>query len=344
MRTRFPQVGIDFLFVKLHGMWSQALAGDALLRIVNSGQVDVLIRFLAQRGVEIATRVDVQKRLALRFIDDLARLRQWLDPGTAGFYGCLIEWHFIENLKTLLHYRFFPTQDVPVAWLLIESPHLPPLKPGPLLAATDMDVFWEQLPAHPIKETLRPILIAAESSRDLFTAECRLDQLYYQRLLDLARLTPAGVRNAALHLVRSEVDIANMVIVMRNARMYKLPAATVATLCLDGGLLLDGPGLNALAEGALAGEYLSLLPKPYRDLLQPLAGREPYLQEGALWNLLHRRAYATFMDYERPEGSLAAFPVLRQAEALNASRVYEGLRFGLAPAQIAGMMIGVSRV
>ena len=70
MSGNFADLGHDFLFAKLHGMWAKSISGDRLMRLIEGGRRDALGRFLAELGIDINNRAEVQKRLTQHLIDE----------------------------------------------------------------------------------------------------------------------------------------------------------------------------------------------------------------------------------------------------------------------------------
>jgi len=343
MQKVLSALGTDFLFAKLHGMWAKALAGDGLRRLAETGKIEALARALAPLGVDVGRRAEVQRSLTQYLIGELASVMRLTDAHTATFYERFIERYFFENLKTILHYHHFPDQEVGIESLLIDSPHLPQVDADALLAARNVNQFYRHFPEHAVKRELLPILVELADTRDLFVAECQLDQLYYDTFLRAAqRLTPS-TRGFGIELLRTEIDLNNLIVAMRNAHIYEMPTETVVGLFIPGGLLLHAGMLERFAAAPDVEAALAVLPPVYARILAPLTGAELYLSENALVSSLYRKAQMMFRDYNKPAASVLAFPFLMRFEVLNAGRVFEGLRFGLATDEILSMMIGGSR-
>lgn len=344
MRETFAGLSYDFLFSKLHGMWAQALAGDRLLKLVQGHRTQDLGRALSPLGVDVSNRAEVQKDLTRHLIDVLAGIRRLLDKRTGAFYARLIERYFFENLKTVLHYYYFPEQEVAIEFLLIDSPHLPHMDVDALLAAGHINKFFNRLPAHELNPDLLPILVALDDTRDIFVAESKLDQLYFAGLCSDTRRLPLAIRGIATELAGTEIDVNNLVTIMRNAHLYGLAAEDVAALCIAGGFVLDQTLCLRIAQAADENAMSDMVPPEYARILRPLAANELYVREHALWNHLYRRAHSAFADYDAPALSVIAFPFLKRFEVLNINRVFEGCHFGLEADEIDSMMIGVSHV
>lgn len=344
MPDMVANLSADFLFPKLHGMWARSVAGENLERLIHGGREETVARALSALGIDPSRRAEVQKQIVCAHIAELSAVRRLADPRTARFYGAFIERHFFENLKTVLHYHYFPEHGVSIQFLLIDSPELPHFDGEALLAARNTHQLFTHLPAHPCRESLLPLLVELEDTRDILAAESRLDRMFYAELLNAADRLPLSTRPLGRDLVRTEVDITNLVMVLRNLVMYRLGADVLRALCLDGGLHLSPNVLETLLGAKTVPALVAGLPRRYRGLLAPFVDAELYLSENALWNSLYRLAYELFTDYNRPAASVVAFPFLKRFEMLNIGRVFEGIHFGLGPADIQEMMIGAGHV
>ncbi len=344
MQPRFSSLSYDFLFPKLHGMWARSIVGTTLLKLIHDGRQDAVARVLAPLGINVGNRSEVQKKLTLYLIKELGAIMHLLDKRTGSFYAQLIERFFFENLKIVLRYHYFPKTDVNIEFLLIDSPVLPQPDVSALLEAKNLNQFFQHLPAHDCNKELLPILVELDDTKDFFVAESKIDQLYYQSLYAAAKRLPLSTRRIAKELLRTEIDIINLIMIARNAQLYHLPQDKLLSLCIPDGFLLGKGGLQQLAEASQEKLALEAVPPEYAKTLRPLAQSELYVSENALWNLLYRKAYKAFMDYGSPDRAIVAFPFLKRSEVLNLGRVYEGIHLGLSTETVTSMMIGVNDV
>ena len=344
MAELHANLGTDFLFPKLHGMWARSFSGESLQHLVQTGSEDALRRALAPLNIEIPRRQEFQRQLTRHFIGDIISVKRLLDRRTAGVYAAAIDRFFYENVKTMMHCHFFPKHDVDISFLLINAPGLPSFDAHHIAEAKTIHQLFLQIPAHPVRDALLPLLVALDDTRDILTAECHLDRLFYERFRAAAAALPHSMRAAGRSLVGTEIDIANMVMIFRNLDLYALPPKAMSALILQGGLVVGKDRLNALLECSSRAAAVATLPRTYRTMLLPIAEGELYLSENVLWNHLFGLALTGFRDFDRPSLSVVAFPFLKRAEMLNIGRVFEGLHFGLTPSDIMGMMIGVAHV
>jgi len=333
-------VSSEYLFARLHAIWAASLQGDALRSLIESRAESALHRVLNEWGVDPADRTRVQKRLFEHLIDHLGRIMTLCDPNMAAWYSVHVERFFFENLKTVLHYRYFPERDVDIHLLLVESPALPPLDPQALLEAPTVHRFYHLLPPFHGREAFLAILVELDDSKDIFRAEARIDRLYLQQMLSVAQALPGAEGEIAEELVRTEIDVSNALALLRNVSIYHLaPDLIEGILHPEGQVGLEtwrrltgAASVEAVREG---------LPAGLRNTLRGLDPGALHLWENALWNLLWRRAWTGFRDFGDPPKSIVVYPYLKWFQVLNINRVYEGFHFKLDSADVLEMMIGM---
>ena len=332
----------DFIFAKLHGLWANAVKGDVLDKLLRSGTPESLQRNLHAFGLDMPSREDFNKELMAREIGFLDRTARLLDNAAAEFYRALIAKTYYSNLKTMLHYRFFPEREAEVFWLLIEAPGLPSFNAEQLLEVSGTQAFIEQLPISSgmTSEALADVVLALEKDKEIMAAECALDRMCYANILAHAATVPIDMRATCMELVECEIDITNICMLLRNVKTYKLDGKRLERLWLRGGSQLSPEQLSQLATAESVQKVVSLLPKLYGNMLEPLKDSALFHSENRLWNHLYGLAAKAFRDFDNEALSIAAFPFLVHFEALNIGRVYEAVHFGIPTRDMQDMMIG----
>ena len=340
MKASHMNASSDFMFAKLHGRWASSFTENKIVRLVRGENIQVLARELAALPVSLEDRTQVQQQLNSHLIRELAGIRRFLSQGEAHFYTHFLDKFFFENLKTVLHYRYAATAEDDIRSLLVSSPVLEKFDIDELVEASSLHQFYRRLPDHPVKGEVLPILVELDSTRDLFVAESKLDILYYRSFLDAARELGRATRTTAEELVRTEIDISNAIVFLRNAAIYQLGRDTIRDLTIGGGMSIDAASIDKLLVCETRPEVEHSLPQPYGRTVGK-AGDEPlYMCENRLWTLLHMKAYEAFNDFGNPVRAAIAFPFLKRAEHLNLGRVFEGLYLKLAPRLVETMLIG----
>jgi len=344
MKTKHGSIPYAFVFTKLHSIWSLTLHGEQLEAMVLSHNNHQLLQTIERRGVDCTNPAEIQKNMASVMLGELVLIKSLLDSASQSFYDSFIRHYYFENLKTILRYRLHPDPGTDIHFLIIDSPALPRLNVDFLLAAQTVNQFFKLLPPTAEKMAILPILLDLEEKKDMFAAEVSLDRLYFAQLLDVAQNLPVTMRRPALNLGRLEIDIFNIIVLMRNAELYHIKPEAAASFFLPGGSRMTLRLFTKLFALQDSNRLISVLPTQYRDVLEPLAEVELYRRENAMWDLLYDSATRLFRDFGNPAASIAAFPFLKHFEVLNLGRIFEGFRFELPPADIRSMIIGIAHV
>jgi vacuolar-type H+-ATPase subunit C/Vma6 len=328
--------GQDFVFANLHGRRSGFLRGEGLRRIAQSGSPDVLLRAISGRGVKVASLDEARRELVRELGGELTRTMTMVDARTAAFHEAFLRRFWYEDLKTILHMRLLGEEESLAKGLLVDMPGLPRLSVSTLLAARNGAAFVAALP--PAEQGLAEVVDRLAEDGNIPRADTALDCRFFAGLLAAARRCPLSSRGLARELVEGEIDMSNLVTILRNRRTYHLPTAEVVSLCLP-----DGPAtskrLLELAEAKSLTDVADLLPRRQAACLR---GRElsdlPQIED-ALRQWLHRLACVGFRDYECPQRSSVAYPYLKWTETLNLGRLCEGMRFGLDATELSSLLI-----
>ena len=329
MRTSAAQYTDEFLFAKLHAVWSRAAVGTRMDELVRaSGDAAAFRRALESLGVPAVDVAAVPKALHMRLLADLGRIRNLAGDGGA-FYEAFIGRYFLENLKLLLRHRAGFLSAAELERLLVQGDGLEPLRLDVLLEARNTKLFHRALPSGPYTKAILPVLQEFDATDDLFLADTKLDRLFFRTLVAAADASPEGMREHAARLARLEADIFNLVTLLRNLELYRLPSEALAELLAEDGLLVSAGKWRELAAVADSARLVRQLPKRYAAVLAPLAEQPLPPREAALWAQLSDEALRTFRDFRDFGASIVAYPFLRQMETLNLIRLCEGVRMGV---------------
>ena len=316
----------EFLFAKLHAMWSGAAVGARLEELARTtGDAAAFQRALAGLGILAADPATIPQALHRRLVTELGHVRDLAGSGGA-FYDAFLGRYFFENLKLLLRHRSKRLSTKELDYLLIEGPGLPLLRLDVLLETQNTKLFCRALPAGPYTKAVLPIIEEFDAKQNLFLADTQLDRLFFRTLVIAAESAPAGMRESAVKLARLESEIFNLVTLLRNIDLYHLPPETITELLAEDGLHLSAKRLQELAGAADSAHLVRQLLGCYAKVLAPLADQPLPAREAALWLLFDEEALRTFRDFSTPGASIAAFPFLKQQETLGLVRLCEGAR------------------
>ena len=343
--ARFPiPTGNDFIFAKLHGLWGRAVHGERLRKLTTCVTEELFFQSLNNLGLQISQQDHFQKKIAAREIARLQDVIAWADAPTARFIHAKIRNIADENLKLLLNYRFLPEHEIPISELLVPIPGVEPYDYKTLLEAPNTEKFIELLPDCQEFPELPEIIRRLEQDGDFTASDCAIDSISFQQEMASARGLSFGLRNVAVELVGREIDITNLCMLLRNANMYHIENERLQKFWIPGGEILPLDKLCLLGELQTPGEVIDALPPPLGTMLLPFRDQELYRSEHALWNWLAQRAFQLFRDFTHPGYSILVYPYLLHFETINLGRIYEGIRFGMPPAVIQEMMVGLCPV
>jgi vacuolar-type H+-ATPase subunit C/Vma6 len=339
MNTDFDNLNADYLFPKLHLIWAQALHGERLAALVNSGSREALERILASLGVDCSDHREVQRQLASAMFRKIQPIAAILPGGMLEFYRLFLARHFLDNVKTVLRHRQ-GTEGLAAAdlqALLLDVPGFPHIETDAsgvlrLREGGTIPDAWRQ----EFKEVSEALL----STGDIFAAENRLDQFYWRQLMACLAGMPDELGDAVRSFVGQETDIHNVMIVLRSLKLYRLPADALRRSLLPGGRYLKAEGLDRIAAAISDEDLLAKLPEPLAGVVREALPRGLPVVEDALWEYLWGRACRLFRDYSRPELSVAVFPFMKWVEMQNLSRLHEGLYIGLPTEELRILVIG----
>ena len=134
MPLSIAQNSHDFVFALLHGKWANAVRGEALSRLLNSGTVENLLPQLQALGLDISRREAFHQDLAAQHVRKLADIAAMLDAPAAQYYHAIAQLTYFENLKTLLAARFLDDRHEDISVLIVQAPTLPQLNARAALA------------------------------------------------------------------------------------------------------------------------------------------------------------------------------------------------------------------
>ena len=332
----------DFIFAKLHGLWANAIRGDALEKLLQSGTPEALQRNLLEVGIDASKREGFHRNLLMREFNILSDISRLLDERSAKYYHAIMSKGYFEDLKTILHYRFFPEHNIGIEEMLTGLPGAPSGDVKELMASKGIDEFLSRIICDfgVEQKMLSDLMAKLEKEHDIMQAECALDQVHYDFVMKATATVPLDIGRAAREMTATEIDIENICMLLRNIRTYHLAEKRMASFWFKGGLSLDTARLTGLLPSRNVAEAVAQLPPVFQRMLEPFTGAELYLSENALWNHLYDKALRLFRDFDTPSLSIVAYPFLLRFETQNVSRIFEGIRFGIPARDLKDMMIG----
>lgn len=338
MTLTATNLSLDFIFPKVHGLWADSFFGERLDTLIRGG-LHGFGRAMAVRDVQVTRREEVQKRLTLNFIEELAGVRKFLPDDLARFYDGFIRRFFFEDVKTLVRAWHRKETGERLRDLLLLSDRFPKLSVEKMLAAKNINQFHRLLPEAALRDALLPILVELDDRDDVWLAESRIDRLTMNEFHRTAKALGGATRRAAIELTGMEIDIENIVLLLRKNGVADFPADRFESFVLENGKALTSRRVLELAELSNWAEVVERLPSEYSGPLRKMMDAEAHQQETALWRVFNRRALTWFRDFNHPALSAMVYPYLKRIETTNLARIFEGLHLRLDPTFIHSILV-----
>ena len=331
-------LSVDFIFPRLHGLWAKSFFGDRLNVLVRGG-LDGFGRALSDRDVQVTHRTEVQKRLTVHFIQELAGVRRFLSSGLVDFYEAFIRRYFYEDIKSVVRgwHRGEPNEEL--RDLLILSDEFPELPVEKMLSAKNVNQFYRLFPEAKLREAMLPILVELEDRDDVWLAESRIDRLMMAEFHAAASGLRGKGKRVARRLVGQEIDIENIILLLRKNSVADFPLDRLESFVLDNGFELDKGRVLELAKLESWNDVVERLPSQYAGILKKSFDSEPHQIENGLWCGFHKVLTDLFRDFNQPVMSAVVFPYMKRFEVMNLARVFEGLHLGLDPQFIHSILV-----
>ena len=336
------ELGADFLFAHLHAWWSRSAQGARLDDLSRAATTENFLHLLQNMGIAVIDEADkVTAALLLRHYECLTQLER-LCPAAARRY-VLMQRMVLEsdNLKALLNYRYFPERIGSYHDVLIKFPRAVADYDDVegLLSAPSTSQFIGMLPLVVKVPEVIAIIEQLDRDRNIMAAECALDNLAYQAEQASAEALPAGMRRVARELLTYEIDIINVMTLLRNANFYRMGHEELNVAWMNGGSRITHGLWARLADEKDAARVFAQLPSEFANVMRQHAGEELNQLENRLRSQLMRKARRYFYDAGNPDLALPAYTWMLRFETVNLGRIFEGIRFSLPARAIREMLI-----
>jgi len=323
------ETSLDFLNAKVRAIHSRLYEGDRLNELLRYRSVSELSGVLLD-GAAVASPATLERRLVERYAENLSLLWRYLPAPRDRVFIALGLRLQIENLKVILRAHAAgesgPLESLPVI-PLPEPYRWPQLeRRGPLTREQLLLAIPEPLVRMSAAEALvlygeKPIPIYLEAS---------LDRGYYSMLLQVYEALPAGDREDIGPLVALELDLQNLVFVLRSRVNYRLEAEMVTMLAARS-MESRRPAawVRTAAQKESARDIIAEAPVALRRLLAEVPAQLPEI-ERRLWQHYYGLAKTAYQQTFFTLGCPYAFAALKRMELANLITVVEAMRYELS--------------
>jgi vacuolar-type H+-ATPase subunit C/Vma6 len=323
---------LDYLSALLHGRRSRLAEAQRLQELCRVRTVPELGRALYPQP-EFQAAGELQRQLVQDLVGELAQLGAYLTGPGARLLDWLVARFEVENLKVLV--RGFITRRPLELLHLVSLPKEPALPTQALASAESWTEFVRLLPNGPLRESL-------EEAGDLegrpkpFFLEAALDRGYFRELLARAERVFGEDQKVVRDLVFQEVDMFNLMLVVRGKFHYGLTPASLLPLHVEGSgisrarfmAMLGETDLRAVARHAV-GRAVDALPPEPKGTGEGGTSLDPARLEALAWQRFQRLANAAFRRSPVGLGAVVGYAGLRRVEVANLITLSEAIRNGL---------------
>ena len=332
---------LDFIVAKARGMRGQIHEGPRLLALCELPNIRDLAAALAP-GRPIGDTIGLQRHLTAEHVASLHTILNHLDGWEARLFLAMLRRYQAENLKVILRCWAAKSDESLLAAYTVDVPASLALPAQDLMKSPDLETLIGRVPVNMLREGAFLGLAEFEESGRMFFVEAGIDKACFAELGRAADEARGEARDAVLGLVNLELDIYNVMLVLRGLFNYSLNFNKLRLFLAPFG---DHAGMNVLEDIRGAATLDAAALRVPAELLEP--GGAPLTGdsvETAMWRRLyhaaHRQYYASVLDF----GAVAAFHYIKRIELRNLIRISEHIRYGERGAAIRDNLIGLPRV
>ena len=316
---------LDFIVAKVRGMRGKLHEGPHLLALCDAANIRDLAATLAP-GEPIGDTIGLQRHLTAQHVAALHGLHRLLDGWEAGVFLAMLRRYQAENLKVILRCWAAKADESLLPAYTVDVPALLHLPTQDLLKSPDLETFIGRIPVASLRDGAMLGLGEFEESGRLFFVEAGIDKACFTQLNDAAEHAQGEARDAVLELVGLELDIYNVMLVLRGVFNYSLNFNKLRLLLAPFGGHADIQVLEGIRG---ASDIAGAVPHVPSALL----GRDEAPQtaedaETAMWRNLYRTAHRRYVSSVLDFGAAAAFTYIKRIELRNLITISELIRRG----------------
>jgi len=325
-----------FIIAKVRGMRGKLYEGEKLTRLCDAPGIEELAATLAP-GEPIGDTIGLQRHLTAQHVRALRSILVHLAGWRHELFLWMLRRYQVENLKVLL--RAWATHAEPslLARYTVDLPGAIGLPIQAMMNSPDLESVIRKIPVPELQAGAFTGLGGFEESGRLFFVEAGLDQGYLAELRRRSERVGEESRPAVRQLVGLELDIYNVMLVLRAMFDYSIPFNKVRGLFAPFGAYVGLRVLEQLRHAPDLDAAAGLVPPPALGATTPAPSAEAL--ETAMWQNLYRVAnrwyYSCVLDF----GAIAAFYYIKRVELRNLIRISEHVRYGERGAAIRDQLI-----
>lgn len=329
-------------YARMRALKGKLLSPEDLETLLKLDRLDEAIIFIGERmGVEVREAIpltQLEHRLKETLLIDMVKIGKFLDGEPSQILACLISEFERINLKTILRAKLTLTK-IPEGSLFQLGPYST-FAPEELMKATSVEECFNIL-----KDTVYkgPLVLMSESIRERreYLIDLALDRDYYRRLHAYISNLPFSERQNAERLLGTQIDVLNIIRLLRLKFNYSLSPEEMFHYMLPHGLRFTE---SVFWKVASSEDPLSTFPiKPYAKILLSCLHQEGDVVSAAevllnryLFNFTRRQIVRVSPFEITP---LLAFFLLKRFEIKDIVCILNGKKLGMKEDKIREYLI-----
>ncbi len=318
--------------------------GDALFRLCDAPNLADLAAVLAP-DQPVGNSIALQRYLTSQHIAALYTVAKQLDGWEGDMFLWMLRRYQVENLKIILRAWATKAPTSALSLYTVSVPEPLDLPAEMLMQQPTMQELVLAIPDPQIREGALMGLADFEESGRPFFIEAGIDKAYFHQLRKLAGDAPGDEEAAARKLIDLELDIYNVMTLLRALFNYSVSFSKIRPFLAPPGTVPIST-IEQMRNAPDMPTATTFLPSVFfEERTPPLSGDE---LEIAFWTKLHRSANRVFYTSVLTFGAVAAFYYIKRVELANLIRISECIRYGergdavrqklvtLRPTQVAG--------
>lgn len=319
--------------------YSQLITASDLKEVIRYLKEDTHYdKFLADIDPETASRVLIEAAFSKIIIENTKKLEYYIYGLDKDFIKLILQRQDLENLLILLRALYKKENLEEIVKHLSFSEHINSVKLQNLVEDETWESFKKMLEGTIYYRSIETY--SDLESSDLFELEKTFERCYYDWLYKLLRKLSTNENKNLVKLLRSEIDMLNLIWIYRSKKFYDLNVDQIVPFIYRGGLYLDEEDLYRIASI-----------DNYDELLNVLRSYQHYdflfnHEEGDLDLHMDRRkkrymyyAFKKLLFFGRAMTAAYSFLRLLEDETYDITSIIEGKRYQINEKEMEGYLI-----
>ena len=276
-------------------------------------------------------------------------IEKYIQDETLELVRSLISFYEIDNLKNVIRIFFdrkIRKRSVETASLyILRDKILHDIAVDAIINAESTEEIVHILETTPYASIVEKFKDSVLQEGSLFLLEIALDHYYYENLIRVAEKLPATDRKESLRLIGVEIDLHNIIWIIRFRRFYNLSIEKVLTLIIPGGYHLGTGLLKQAHESQNVTSVLQGIIKTTYPGLETMLSSQPadssarlLLIERILERILVYEVQRILRGYPFTIGIIFAYFILKKNEMKKIKAILNAKQYKIPEERIKGLI------